>query len=313
MFARASKQRLQPDTYKQWHYSSEALHLPWLCPVLCNGSPRPRKTSTISRTGSKKKSSLSQPSLFYPAVPDRRLKPRGLASAVQAVQDLPQGDFIPFEMSPTHYQPPKIPRHSWPYANNLSTILDFTPESTLMISENHTSQTPKFRSVDGISGDVVEITQTMLACIQVDHLTRAASLMRRLNKIYKSDAPELIAAHNEYLRGLYHKIERTKDPRTVKDIHKWFEMEIRGAGLIPDAKTYALMILATFHDPAVKDITRTIKRYITFAKDNGVWEDTRSIVRILSDKKDFQTGAQVFSLIPAENDAHPFLDPSCSS
>lgn len=310
MFARASKQRLQPDTYKHWHYSFEALHLPWLCPILCNVTSRPRKTSTISRTGSMKKPSLSRPSLFHPAVPDRTLKPRGLASAVQAVQDLPPGDFIPFEMSPTHYQPPQIPCHSWPHPSNLSTIQDFTPESTLMISENHTSQRPRFRSVDGISGDVVEITQTMLACIQVDHLERAASLMRRLNKIYKSDSPELIAAHNEYLRGLLHKIERTKDPRTLKDIHKWFEIDIRGAGLIPDASTYALMILATFHHPAVKDINRTIKRYMTFAKDNGVWEDTRSIVRIVSDKKDFQTVAQVFSLIPAENDAHRFLDPS---
>ena len=179
-----------------------------------------------------------------------------------------------------------------------------------MISENHISQRPRFRSVDGISGDVVEITQTMLACIQVDHFERAASLMRRLNKIYKSDSPDLIAAHNEYLRGLLHKIERTKEPRTLKDIHKWFEKDIRGAGLIPNAGTYALMILATFHHPAVKDINRTINRYITFAKDDGVWEDTRSLVRMVSGKKDFQTVAQVFSLIPAENDAHRFLDPS---
>ncbi|MCJ1426029.1 DNA-directed RNA polymerase [Sticta canariensis] len=218
---------------------------------------------------------------------------KGLASAVQAVQELPQDDFVPFEMPPTHYQPPQRPRHSWPYSSNLSTILDFTPESALMISENHTSQRPRFRSVDGISGDVVEITQTMLACIQVDHFERAASLMRRLNKIYKSDSPELIAAHNEYLRGLLHRIERTKHPQTLKEIHKWFEKDIRGAGLIPDASTYALMILAAFHHPTVKDINRTIRRYVTFAKDNGVWEDTRSIVRAVSDKKDFQNVAQV--------------------
>lgn len=179
----------------------------------------------------------------------------------------------------------------------------------MVINDMKTTRTPKYRSVDGISGDVADITQTMLACIQVNRFERAARLMRRLNKIYKSDAPDLLAAHNIYLRELLHNIERTKDPRAVKDIHKWFEKDIREAGVIPDASTYALMIFATYRDSTVKDINRTIKRYISLAKDAGIWEDTRSLVRIISDEKDFQGVSQVISLILVKIDTNWFLDP----
>lgn len=146
-----------------------------------------------------------------------------------------------------------------------------------------------------MSGDVRDITQTMFACVQVGYLERAASLMRRLNDFYESHAPELLATHNQYLRGLLQNLERTKDPGTLKDIHKWFEKDIRGAGVVPDASTYALMILATFNDTTVKDINRTVKRYISLAKDAGIWEDTRSIVRIISDENHFENVTQVVS------------------
>lgn len=297
MFARASKQRLQSDTYKQWQSSSEALHLPWLCPVLCNVAPHPRKIATIPRTGSTKKLSLTQPSLFQSTAPDRRLKLRGLASAAEAVQSTPQDDFIPFETMQEYHQKPQTPRHSWLNPNHFPSIPDFPPESVLMINENHTTHIPRFRSVNGISGDLKDITQTMLACLQVGYLDRAASLMRRLNLIYKWHAPELLAAHNEYLRGVLQTFEQTKDPGKLKGIHQWFEKDIRKVGVIPDASTYALMILATFSDMTVKDINRNIKRYISLAKEAGIWEDTRSIVRIISDGKEYQNVTQVNSSI----------------
>lgn len=296
MFARSSKQLLQQDTYKQWQYSFEALHLPWLCPVLYDVASRLRTTSTITRTQSTKQLCLSRPCFFQPAALDRKLKSRGLASATQAVQSIPEDDFIPFEMAQGHYQP-QMPRHLWPNPNNMSILPDFTPDSVLMISDKYTTRSPNFRSASGISGNVAEIVQTLHACIQVDHLERAASLMRRLNIIYKSHAPELLAAHNDYLRGLVHSIERTKDPRFLKNIHMWFEKDIRKAGVVPDASTYALMILATVHDTTVKDAKRTINRYISLAKDAGVWEDTRSIVSIISDEKHHQNVTQIVPFV----------------
>ncbi|MCJ1261025.1 DNA-directed RNA polymerase [Lobaria immixta] len=293
MFARASKQRLQPDTYKQWQYSSETLHLPWLCPALCSAQSRFRKTSNIARIRSPKRLSFPRPSQFQPAAVDRGLKPRGLAFAAQAVQNTPQDDLVPWEMSPGHYQPPQIPRHKWLDPNSLSTLRPFNLDSMMVIGDMKTTRTPTYRSGDGISGNVKDITQTMLACIQVNRFERAARLMRRLNKIYKPGAPDLLTAHNIYLRELLHNVERTKDPRAVKDIHKWFEKDIRKAGVNPDASTFALMILATYQDSTGKDINRTIKRYISFAKDAGIWEDTRLLVRVISDKKDFQDVTQI--------------------
>ena len=235
---------------------------------------------------------------------DLSLKPRGLASAAQAVPMASPDDFIPWEMSQGPYQPPKMHGYTGFDPNSLATLRGFPPDATLVINDARTNRRPNFRTFDGISGDVAEITQTMLACIEVDRLERAASLMRRLNLLYKPNAPELLAAHNNYLQGLLQSYGRTKDLGTFKGIHQWFQTDILKAGVVPDACTYALMILATRQDTTAKDTNRTTNRYILLAKDTGIWEDTHSIVRIMSDEKDLEDITQVVLMILTEIDAN---------
>lgn len=170
---------------------------------------------------------------------------------------------------------------------------DFDPRRLTIINEALTSQPPKLRSVNAISGEVSDIIQTMHACVQVGRLERAALMMRRLNDIYKPDTSELLAVHNEYLRELVHKNAQTKDQTRVKDIHKWFELDLRGVGVIPDASTYALMIQAALQELNTKRGDRTIKRYVLLAHEAGFRDEVFSILQILCNDQDFGRIAQV--------------------
>lgn len=286
MFVRASKARVQPETYRQWQYGSENLHLPWLCPALYKLSSRPRKTSTLPNCKLPRRNSF----LSIPTIPN--IKQSGFASAAPGVFQTAQDDFVPFENLQRYHQPVPVARRPWLEQSSVS-MPDFDPRHLTIINEALTSQPPKLRSVNAISGEVSDIIQTMHACVQVGRLERAALMMRRLNDIYKPDTSELLAVHNEYLRELVQKITQTKDQTIVKDIHKWFELDLRGVGVIPDASTYALMIQAALQESNTKRGNRTIKRYVLLADEAGVRDEAFSILQILCNDQDFGRIAQV--------------------
>lgn len=286
MFVRASKARVQPETYRQLQHGCESLHLPWLCPALYRVSSRPRESSTSPNRKLSRRNSL----LSILTTP--HLKRRGFASAAPGVFQTAQDDFVPFENLQRYHQPVPVVRRPWLEQSSMS-MPDFDPRHLTIINEALTSQPPKLRSVNAISGEVSDIIQTMHACVQVGRLERAALMMRRLNNIYKPDTSELLAVHNEYLRELVHKIVQTKDQTMVKDIHKWFELDLRGVGVIPDASTYALMIQAALQELNTKKGNRTIKRYILLADEAGVRDEAFSILQILCNDQDFGRIAQV--------------------
>ena len=101
--------------------------------------------------------------------------------------------------------------------------------------------------------------------------------MRRLSTLYKPDAPGLLAAHNDYIRELTYRLSRSTDRQLLKDIQNWFEVSLRGKGVIPDATTYALMIQAAFQEPNAKKVKRTIKRYAHLAEEAGMLDETVAI------------------------------------
>ncbi len=299
MFVRASKTRAQPDTYRQWQYYFDCLHLPWLCPVLYRIAPHPRTISTVLRRRLTRRTPLQAALRTSPLT--STLKQRGLASAAQATYRTAEDDFVPFEGLQLPHPATPVARSPWLEHSSMATIRNFDPRSLVIINGTLTSQAPKFRSVNAISGEVTEIIQTMHACIQVGRLERAAIMMRRLNEIYKPDTTELLTAHNDYLRELVHKIVRTKDQQMVKDVQKWFEVDLRGVGVIPDASTYALMIQAALHESNANKVDRTIRRYISLADEAGIRDEALSILQILCNDQDFGRVTQVSSMAYRRN------------
>ena len=126
-----------------------------------------------------------------------------------------------------------------------------------------------FRHINGIGGDVSEIVRTLHACLTVGRLERAAATMRRLNSIFKPDAAELVKIHNDYIRILVNQLIQSKDQNLLKQIQRWFEVDMRGKGVPPDDTTYALMIRAAFQEANELKIDRTIRRYIGLADEAG--------------------------------------------
>lgn len=151
------------------------------------------------------------------------------------------------------------------------------------MDDSITTAPPAFKSFNAISGEIAEIHQTLHACLQVGRLARAVALMHRLSTLYKPDAPGLLAAHNDYLRELTYRLSRSKDQQLLEDIQNWFEVNMRGKRVNPDATTYALMIQAAFQELGAEKVSHTIKRYALLAEEAGVVDETVAIASSVLD------------------------------
>ncbi|KAL8796149.1 MAG: hypothetical protein Q9195_001482 [Heterodermia aff. obscurata] len=260
MLGRASGPSLplvnQSRKYLQTSYNE--LHLPWLCPSFYGSSARPNSSRTLGR---QRTTARPKPSKFRPVNKDEATSRRGLASAaIPETYGQPPEDFIPFVHGPSFLGLP-----------HKSSVEQPKP---LIVDSSCISSAAAFRPYNGISGQLDEIHQTLHACLQVGRLERAAALVRRLSMIYKPTAPGLLAAHTEYMRELAWRITKTKDQQMLKDLQKWFEVEMRRKGVPPDTMTYALMIQASLSGDNQKAIPRTIWRYRHLAEEAGIHNET---------------------------------------
>lgn len=290
MLVRAARRRFQHRHYRNLQPCFEDLHLPWLCPAVYREvSQRQqdvRKTSTIAPACSTRDPRQSYLRLTTASTGETPSTLRGLASAAAIGFQVAQDDFIPFEGSRTTFGSPST---CSPFSEpeSISTLRGFDPSSTIVINDSLSSAPRKFRSVNAISGEIAEIQQTLHACLQVGRFERAAALMRRLNKIFKPEEPELLSYHNNYLRELSLKIMRTRDRQLLKDVHRWFEVDLRGVGVIPDPTTYFLMIQASLKEPVAKKAQRTVRRYLQFAKEAGLRDEVMKVMLEFMDEQDF--------------------------
>ena len=275
MLLRSSRQRLHRHATFQAFLDTEPLHLPFLCPTFHRSLSQARKTTSQARHPLNIKSKSPRPK-----TPQRHdgllLTCRGLASAAAMEYEPSQEDFIPFDVPP-HLQYQNTPAFGPETIPPLQGF-DLSPTPLILDDAPTTSSPGNFRSVDAISGDLNTIHQTLHACLQVGRLERAAALVKRLNQIYKRDAPGLLAAHNDYLRELTLTVISKKDMKLLQDLLSWFEVEIRRHGVSQDAQTFALVIQACMQDPNQKRCVRMIRRYYNFARDAGVEAETKKLV-----------------------------------
>lgn len=267
MFVRASKRRLYRDAYKQSSSGLDLLPLPFLCPAIFGQPNGARKNSTTLRVDSSKPHVGRSKSGGHP-VSRTPSHCRRLASAAAGVQYEPEHDaYVPWaEPTVTNFTyQPSFDRIG------ISALRHFDPNiSPLIIKEDGLTTHPKkFRVKDAIIGDLNELHQNLRACLQVGRLERAAALMRRLNQIYKPDAAGLLAAHSEYVRELTNKVVQTKDQRLLKDLQRWFEVDLKRVGVSPNAEIYAQMIRASSQSSGASR-ERAMRRYQKLADEAGL-------------------------------------------
>lgn len=270
MFVGASKRTLYSPS------SLELLNLPFLCPALLGRTNGARKDPIIVRALSSK-SHLGRSRTGCSRNPASRTPSnrRSLASAAAAVQYEPEPDnYVPWAESPTltnfNYQP-SFDR------TDISSLHHFDPNtSPLIINDTLATHPKKFRAKDSITGDLNELHQNLHACLQVGRLERAAALLRRLNQIYNPDAAGLLAAHSDYVREITNKVVDTNDQRLLKDLQRWFEVDLKGAGVTPNAEIYAQMIRASSHSSEAGR-ERAIRRYQKMADEAGLGGETSAL------------------------------------
>ena len=278
--------------YLQTSYNE--LHLPWLCPSFYGSIARPRSSGSLRR---QRTVARPKPTNLRPVNKHEATSRRGLASAIPETYSHTSEDFIPFVHGP-------------PLSNSPLESLVERPEPLILDSSCISPAAAAFRPYNGISGQLDEIHQTLHACLQVGRLERAAALVRRLTMLYKPTAPGLLAAHTEYVRELAWRITKTKDQQMLKDLQKWFEVDMRRKGVPPDTVTYALMIQASLSGDNRKAIPRTIWRYRQLAEEAGVHDQTLEIVSRLLEDDQVETFEEV-TLRQFGDDCSPqLIDPS---
>ncbi|KAL8871977.1 MAG: hypothetical protein Q9174_002310 [Haloplaca sp. 1 TL-2023] len=194
---------------------------------------------------------------------------RGLASPTAFDFVSRTDDHVPFENA-LQQDSRQVFQFPWMPSESPATTREFDTDPPLIINDSLTTRAPKFRSVDAISGEVSDLISTTKACVHVGRYERAATLMQRLNTIYKTDAPALLSAHNEYIRELSWKITSTRDQQLLRDVQSWFEVDMRGQGIIPNALTYALLIQVSLQDVSGSKSNRSLRRYLHLAEEAGL-------------------------------------------
>ncbi|MCJ1399877.1 DNA-directed RNA polymerase [Xylographa trunciseda] len=275
MIIRASRPRLPSNGIRSLPLAFEQLQLPWLCPALLENLPLHFDRSTATAT--KRRSIHGQRSVVprnrEPVTSNTKTQGRGFAYAAGFDNPTLSDDYIPFDNNGNPYGPQIPSQYPWSGHANLSELPSFDPTSILVIHDSLRQTPRKYKTIEGIGGELSQIHQTLQACLRVGRLERAAATVRRLTAIYKLDALELIEVHNDYLTAAIERVVQSKDQALLRHVQRWFEVEIRARGIPPNPTTYGLMLRASFQESNQLKIDRTIRRYIALAEQADVRDE----------------------------------------
>ena len=267
MLLRTTRSRLPPRIHRKIQSAYNELQLPWLCPAVQWGSLGRQQGFTSTTSAPVSKCDKSKPVWGKPV---SRPEQRGLASAALHEVSLPE-EYIPFDTSQPrdHIRSPfySVPlQHPPPPTESRNT--------PLILPDSFSTTPSQFKSVKGISTDLSDIHQTLYACLRVGRLERAATLLKRLNSIYKPNAPGLLAAHNAYLREIVHRLAQDDSPKLLEHVQRWFAIQMEGVGVQGDVSTFASMIHASLYEANGKKRKRSVARYVALASEAGIQDET---------------------------------------
>ncbi|KAI9821815.1 MAG: DNA-directed RNA polymerase [Pycnora praestabilis] len=279
MLVRAARRKIHYDAFRHLKPSAEPLYLPWLCPAQFQPSIHLRSTATVatpSQRAKARKDSSSKPAANHS-------NRRALATAA-AEQRLSYDDYVPFEGPPSAVRVPTDRGRFWYESASLADIKHFDPASPIIINRSLDTAPQRFNQLNGVGGEIAEMLLTLEACLTVGRYERSRALLWRLARALPQGSQELRDAFNKYLRQLVSHIIRERDQGVLRDVQQWFEVEMRGEGVLPDATSYALLIKASLQTLRLPKMDRTVRRYMELASASGYDVEVLSS-RILSDSE----------------------------
>ena len=285
MIIRSARRKVHHHPPQSLQSFVNQLQLPWLCPAFNGHSRHQQRSRQVATLVEHQYSNIpgftAQKS--YRSSPIRPIPSRrGFAYAASTERNA-QDDYLPWDTATHTPQTSSLP--SWLPGSTQSDLPKFDPSNPIIIPDSMRLAPRRFRFDSGVGGEIADIHQILQACLQVGQLDRASTTVRRLNSIYKLDSSELINAHNAYISAVVAKVIITKDQELLRHLHKWFEVDLRGIGIRPNATTFALMVQATLNDSNERKVGRTVRRYLALSKDTEIYDEARTaILTQLSDR-----------------------------
>jgi len=282
MLTRAARRR---HALRYFQHAAEQLQLPWLCPALARSYYTQQRHNAIT----------SRPLLTRPkSVNGAPSHSRHLASPAAVPEDFDRSeDYLQFSYSRSDSV---IARRS---DRDLSTLPPYNLSEILMI--DHTTALPAERidtnRVAGIDirGNVNEVEATLDACLQVHRWDRAFALLSQLGLLYENHLSKLRQAYNRVLASMADDLLRNRNRQNEDRINNWVEVEMRKAGLEPDAQTFALKIKVALESLMGSKRDRTVRRYWEMARRHGLDNEVASLRGIL-DERDLGKLSQICPL-----------------
>lgn len=126
----------------------------------------------------------------------------------------------------------------------------------------------------GINGTVRELLTHLHTSLSVGRRDRAEAIIQRLVEKRGPDAPESTYAHTALLEDLLkdlasHGRDSPQSQLVLKEMSKWFEVEIRNKGVQLDTKILVVMVRAAIRSLDGSRQDRSIRRYVDLAKPMG--------------------------------------------
>jgi len=300
MIAGAPSRKLPRDLGRSIQPAFEQLHLPWLCPRLHSRTQSPVRPSLQHRATA--------------TVASRRPAPptRAQSSPVAARQNGQQERTYAYAASNDYrasrtddFYVPLVSDQSagcepWgrgtaapgfhPLILDDSTILPLTTDRKSPLDlDNGTLTTP------------AEIHQNLEACLIVGLHERAAATMRRLNKLYNPDNPDLIRAHNFYIGHMIGQYNTSRDESIFKYIQKWYHVDMINQGIQPDAATYTMLVQLMLRDSDTHRVARGVRKYIAAAEAAGLREAVIRELRRVVNQSELR---QIYDIVPGFSETY---------
>lgn len=152
----------------------------------------------------------------------------------------------------------------------------FDPKSLVILSDYLETKPRIFRRVKGIGGDEEDMMANLDISLRVGRFDRAVSLINRLGHFHAVGSPEYLAIHNRFLKAMVMHMIVTRQHAMVPTLQRWFEVDMPGGNVRPDATTMALMLKMCLRMLDGPKRNRQVRKYWEMVKDEGCEEDVLS-------------------------------------
>lgn len=180
---------------------------------------------------------------------------RSLATAID--ENRGQED-VPFSIPAFPRSTPRALHEIAPYE-----LRNFDPSNPIIVKANHEPVARLRTTGQGVPGDVDSMLSVFNACIHVNHLERAALVLKRLDDGELIPGSHMVALQNRYLAANIEQFYSQPDVKWAESMQSWYETRIRARGLPQTPETIAYMLkISLMSGQDQVNLERRINRYM---------------------------------------------------